>query len=74
MLSRFGARIKVVASTVDDEIRCVPGVEIVEGNFRPDDLVQATLVVAATDDSEVNTGVARAAAKQGINFKLVKED
>ena len=60
-LAQCGAHVRVIAPAVDDAIRALPGVEIQEREFRPGDLANAWLAVAATDDPAVNTRVAHEA-------------
>jgi precorrin-2 dehydrogenase/sirohydrochlorin ferrochelatase len=63
-----GADVLVVAPEIADEVRELP-VELAERPYRPGDLDQAWLVIAATDDPEVNRQVHAdgAAARVWVN-------
>jgi len=56
-LAACGAQVHVVALKVSDSVRAVAGVTWEERPYRPDDFDQAWLVVAATDNPEVNRAV-----------------
>ena len=60
-----GARVRVVAPSVSEELRALAGNEhdlsIEQRRFRDDDIRDATLVFAATDDRATNARVARLA-------------
>ena len=59
------ARVTVVAPRVDDELRRLP-VRIERREFADGDLDGRLLVIAATDDREVNARVSRAAADRSL--------
>lgn len=65
-LAECGARVHVVAPRVDDAVRAIEGVEVDERRFRPDDVAGHALVIAATDDAEVNRAVFVAAEEHGV--------
>lgn len=60
-----GARVTVVAPERSDAIDPAR-VEVVRRRFAPDDVIGHSLVLACTDDPEVNSAVAAAAEAQGI--------
>jgi precorrin-2 dehydrogenase/sirohydrochlorin ferrochelatase len=51
-----GAEVVVIAPEIDDHIRSL-AVEVMERPYRPGDLEDAWLVIAATDDGEVNRAI-----------------
>ena len=61
-----GAVVHVVAPSVGDDIRRLPGVTWEEWPYRSDDLHGRRLVVSATDDPEVNETVYRDAEEAGV--------
>lgn len=65
LLAEAGAVVAVVAPQVHPSARLIC-VEVHERGFEPSDLDGAFLVVAATDDAEVNRAVAAAAAERGV--------
>lgn len=72
-LLEFGARVRVVAPVFHDwhEIQSRAGIELVRHSFVREDLVGAFLVIAATDDPEVNRQVASTAREMGILVQQV---
>jgi uroporphyrin-III C-methyltransferase/precorrin-2 dehydrogenase/sirohydrochlorin ferrochelatase len=63
-LLRAGGRVTLRAAVFGDAVRTMardPRVELRVGRFVPDEVAAFTLVVAATDEAEVNRQVARAA-------------
>ncbi|MDQ4070001.1 MAG: bifunctional precorrin-2 dehydrogenase/sirohydrochlorin ferrochelatase [Actinomycetota bacterium] len=52
-----GARVTVVAPTVDPGLRRLPGVTVIDRGWQPGDLDGMWLVIAATDDPSVNAAV-----------------
>ena len=56
-LSAAGADVVVVAPEISDPVRSLPGVTVLEREYVSGDLDGAWLVVAATDDPEVNRRV-----------------
>ncbi|KGP72625.1 NAD(P)-binding protein [Pontibacillus yanchengensis] len=64
-LQDTGARIQVVASTVDSDIEAlerVDAISVERKTFEPSDLEGAFLVIAATDSKEVNDWISKEAA------------
>ncbi len=61
-----GARVTVVAPAVDPGLGRLPGVTVVERGWQPDDLDGTWLVIAATDDPEVNGAVFREGERRGV--------
>jgi len=64
-LAAAGARVRVIAPRVHDGFDR-QRVELEQRGFVPDDLAGAFLVVAATDDAQVNRQVSEAAAARGV--------
>ena len=59
-LAPFGGRITVVAPQAQPELEAMPGVEIRRHGFRPADLwPRPAMVIAATDDRQVNAWASR---------------
>ena len=56
-LLECGAQVQVVAPDVRAELRDLPGVTTVERAYEPSDLEGCRLVIAATNDPEVNAAV-----------------
>ena len=61
-----GARVRVVAPTVDAGLRDLPGVVVEERPWQPDDIDGVWLVIAATDDPAVNRSVYEAGERAGV--------
>lgn len=70
-LTECGGTVTVVAPTIDPEIRQLPSVLVVEREYQADDLEDVWLVIAATDDEDVNAAVARDAAARHIWANVV---
>lgn len=68
---KTGARVRVVAPEIIDEIVCMPEVEAITRNYMPEDLAGAQLVIAATDDMDTNTAVSAEADARGIFCNVV---
>ncbi|MCC6680341.1 MAG: bifunctional precorrin-2 dehydrogenase/sirohydrochlorin ferrochelatase [Phycisphaeraceae bacterium] len=67
-LLECGARVKVIAPNIDPAIEAMAtcgGVECVRRHFERGDIAGAVLVIAATDDQQVNELVAQEAAEWG---------
>lgn len=61
-----GALVHVVAPRVDDEVRTLEGVELDERPFRPADVDGHVLVIAASDDPDVNRAAFVASEERGV--------
>ena len=72
-LSACGGLVTVIAPTVAPEIRQLRGVRVVERGYQADDLEGAWLVIAATDDEDVNAAVARDAATRRVWANVVDD-
>jgi len=70
-LARAGAHVSVVSPAFCPEFSELDGVELLERHFQDGDPDGATLVVAATDDEELNRQIARAAHKHGALVNVV---
>src|SRR5690349_2692385 len=70
-----GARVTVVAPHAIDEVRalCVGDAEWLPRRFEANDVVGAMLVVAATDDANVNREVHAAANRRGVLVNTVDD-
>ena len=68
-----GARVTVVAPVVADEIASLPGVIIERRAFVATDVDGSWLVIAATNNTEVNRGVAEAAEAQRVFVNAVDD-
>lgn len=65
-LIKFAAHIDVVAPAIKEEIRLMPGINIIERAYRKGDCEGFDLVVAATDDKGVNCRIAEECREHGI--------
>lgn len=65
-LRACGAEVHVVAPAVSDEVRRQPGVSWDQRPYRATDLHRRWLVIAATDDPDVNAAVFRDAEAAGV--------
>jgi len=66
-----GARVQVVAPEVIEEITCMDHVEIRLKKYKKEDLKQAYLVIAATDDMDINRAVSQDAHSRRIFCNVV---
>lgn len=73
VLLDFGASITVVANDIMEEILSIKAVRSVKKDFEPEDLAGMSLVVAATDDKELNHKIASACRKQKIPVNAVDQ-
>ena len=65
-LSRFDPAVTVVAPEIAPAIRSLPGVAWMEDVFRPEAMPAADLVLAATNDPEVNREIVRLCRQRGV--------
>lgn len=65
-LAAAGARVRVVATTVSDDLDPELISELQTRPFQPEDVIGAQLVIAATGDRNVDAAVAQAARDRGI--------
>jgi len=71
-----GAAVTLISPEVDEALAGLAGdgaIEWVQREFEPDDLRDATLVVVATGDGEVNRRVGRAARERGLLVNAVDD-
>lgn len=73
VLADFGASVTVAAPEILPEIREMAGVVCREKKFAPSDLEGQELVVAATDDAELNSQISRACRRAGIPVNTVDQ-
>ncbi|WP_341502032.1 siroheme synthase CysG [Gallaecimonas sp. GXIMD4217] len=71
-LLKAGARVRVVARELSDELRRLP-VEAIASAFEPAQLDDVWLAVAATDDAELNAAVAREARARRVWVNVVDQ-
>lgn len=71
LLSRAGARLRVVAPHVEPGFEAFEGVDIRTRGYAPEDLDDAWLAVAATDDKELNRRVSADAQARGVPVNVV---
>ena len=69
----FGPRVTVVAPEVCPELAAVPGVRFVRRRVRPADLRGQTLVIAATDNTEMNRRIAAVCRARRIPVNVVDD-
>ena len=70
-LSACGAKIIVVSPKFYGDFKSVKGVTLIKRRFNPKDLRGAFLVIAATDDSEINAKVSAACFAKNILVNVV---
>lgn len=73
VLLDFGADVTLMASRIMDEIQNLSGVCCVQKDFEESDLEGRGLVVAATDDKELNHRIADACKKRRIPINAVDQ-
>jgi uroporphyrin-III C-methyltransferase/precorrin-2 dehydrogenase/sirohydrochlorin ferrochelatase len=72
LLERAGARIEIVARELHPELARL-GLAAIAPDFRPQQLPGCRLVVAATDDADLNAAVAQAARAAGVPVNAVDD-
>lgn len=65
-LSQFDVDLTVIAPSIDDAIRALPGVTCVEQPWNPELLGEAVFVLTATDSEAVNASVVATCRERGI--------
>ncbi|HVN71184.1 MAG TPA: bifunctional precorrin-2 dehydrogenase/sirohydrochlorin ferrochelatase [Desulfomonilia bacterium] len=70
-LVKAGARVKVIAPEVVDEIAVNPSVQVDLREYEEDDLEGAFLVIAATDSEKINRAVSEEAGQRRIFCNVV---
>jgi uroporphyrin-III C-methyltransferase/precorrin-2 dehydrogenase/sirohydrochlorin ferrochelatase len=73
VLLEAGARVSVVAPEIDDELSKQDGIEAVFARFEAKHLDGMTLVIAATNDREVNKQVSALAQNRSIPVNVVDD-
>lgn len=73
LLSRAGARLKVVAPVIVEGIGEFSNAQVVTRAYEADDVRGARLVVAATDDANLNAQVAADATDRGVLVNVVDD-
>ncbi|MGB4910927.1 MAG: siroheme synthase CysG [Candidatus Dechloromonas phosphoritropha] len=73
VLLEAGARVRVVAPEIELELAGQPGVEAIFAGFAPEYLDGAVLVVAATNDREVNRQVSELARARNLPVNVVDD-
>ncbi|MDD3884105.1 MAG: siroheme synthase CysG [Gallionella sp.] len=73
VLLEAGAQVRVVAPEISEELRAQSGVEIVQTVFAPEHLEDVVLVIAATDNREVNRYVSDLAQARGLPVNVVDD-
>lgn len=67
----YGAAVTAVAPEFAPEFAALPGVTLLERRFAPGDIEGAALVIAATDDGELNAAVSELCRWEGIPVNAV---
>ena len=71
VLLEYGARIRVIAPQICEEIRALSGsLEIIEREYEGGDVSGSFMVIAATDSREVNQKAGADAKAEGINVSV----
>ncbi len=76
LLQRAGARVVLVSPALCDSLARLAAageVEHRDRRFEPGDLDDCTLAIAATDDAEVNAGIARLAGERNLPVNVVDQ-
>ncbi|MFZ3018384.1 MAG: siroheme synthase CysG [Gallionella sp.] len=73
VLLEAGAKVRVVAPEIGDELKANANVEAVVARFEPQHLDGVTLVIAATNDREVNKQVSELAQARNIPVNVVDD-
>jgi uroporphyrin-III C-methyltransferase/precorrin-2 dehydrogenase/sirohydrochlorin ferrochelatase len=73
VLLEAGARVRVVAPEIEVELAGQPGVEAIVARFAPQHLDGALLVIAATNDREVNRQVSELAQARNLPVNVVDD-
>lgn len=73
VLKDFGAHITVIAPAILPEIKAIEGILYQEKTFETSDLKGLDLVIAATDDKELNHKISIACKKQSIPVNAVDQ-
>lgn len=72
-LMPYGADICAVAPEFDGAFRSLPGVTLLERRFEPGDIDGAALVIAATDDPELNAAVSELCRWENVPVNVVDD-
>ncbi|MGC9325122.1 MAG: precorrin-2 dehydrogenase/sirohydrochlorin ferrochelatase family protein [Desulfomonilia bacterium] len=70
-LLNAGAKVKVIAPDIIPQISAMEDVEILRRSYSATDLIDAVLVIAATDDEETNYAVSRDAQRARLFCNVV---
>ncbi len=73
VLLEAGAKVRVVAPQIDDELKAHAAVEAVHARFQPQHLEGMALVIAATNDRAVNRQVSEQAQARNIPVNVVDD-
>jgi uroporphyrin-III C-methyltransferase/precorrin-2 dehydrogenase/sirohydrochlorin ferrochelatase len=73
VLLEAGARVRVVAPEIDDELKAQANVEAVLARFEPQHLEGVALVIAATNDRAVNKQVSELSQARNIPVNVVDD-
>ena len=71
VLSEAGACIRIVAPQLIEDFSAMPGISHIATNFQPEHLQDAVLVIAATDDNQVNEQISQLAKAANIPVNVV---
>jgi len=73
VLLEAGAQVRVVAPEISEELRAQAGIEIVQAAFAPAHLDGVVLVIAATDNREVNRQISELAQARNLPVNVVDD-
>jgi uroporphyrin-III C-methyltransferase/precorrin-2 dehydrogenase/sirohydrochlorin ferrochelatase len=73
VLLEAGAKVRVVAPEIEDELKAAAGVELIVARFEEKHLDGVTLVIAATNDREVNKQVSQLAQARKLPVNVVDD-
>ncbi len=73
VLLEAGARVRVVAPEIEADLARQPGVEPIVARFEPQHLEDAVMVIAATNDREVNRQVSELAQSRKLPVNVVDD-
>ena len=65
------AKVKVISPEIDDELKSLPGVEVIERKYQKSDLEDVYLAIAATDNQAVNKLISKDAKNERVLVNVV---
>lgn len=72
-LRQFGGALEVIAPEISDEISGLDGIRLTQRCYRPGDCAAADLIVAATDNAQVNRMIAEECRERNIPVSVADD-